>query len=295
MQPSREFARLGANHRLWRQSRPLLASHGDVSHKGRKDTANFVREIAGAYLAARGVVTEGVDTTQRDAFAAGEGDAYEIRNAGATANTDVVRQIAAFVGSKSSVLEVGCGAGQNLRALESIVPGITCFGIDPSPVAIQRAQAVAPHHVLEVATSDDIPFDGPIDLVFFGFCLYLCDRALLHKTVAEADRVLSFGQREQPRFLAILDFDSVRPTSRPYHHNPRLTTYKMDYSALFLADPAYQLISKTPLNHATGASEWAANTEERVALWILEKNSRWAYCKQAVESPPGCAESQART
>lgn len=228
-------------------------------------------------------MTEEMDTTQRDAFLGGEGDAYEFRNADATANTDVVRQIAAFVGSKSSILEVGCGAGQNLRALEALVPGVTCFGIDPSPVAIQRAQALAPHHGLEVATADGIPFDGPFDVVFFGFCLYLCDRVLLHKTVAEADRVLSFDQREQPRFLIILDFDSVRPTSRPYHHNPRLTTYKMDYPALFLADPAYQLISKTPLNHATGSSEWAADPRDRVALWILEKNVRRAYAEQAIQ------------
>ena len=224
-----------------------------------------------------------MDTTQRDAFIGGDGDAYEMRNAGATANAIVVRQIAAYVSSASCVLEVGCGAGQNLRALEVLVPGITCFGIDPSPVAIQRAQASAPHHWLEVATADDIPFDGPFDFVFFGFCLYLCDRALLHKTVAEADRVLSIDQREQPRFLAILDFDSVHPTSRPYHHNPQLTTYKMNYPALFLANPAYQLISKVPLNHATGFSEWVADPEDRVALWILEKNVRWAYVEQGIE------------
>lgn len=245
--------------------------------------AHPVQEADDASGFSRGIVTEGIETVQRDVFMRGEGDSYQIRNPDATANEGVVRQLAAFLGHESAVLEIGCGAGQYLRALEQLVPGIACFGIDPSQMAIRRAQALAPHHRLEVATADNIPFDGPFDLVVFGFCLYLCDRALLHRAVAEADRVLTSNQRAQTAILAILDFDFSRPTSRPYMHDPRLLTYKMDYSALFLADPAYRLISKAALNHATGSWGWAENPDDRVALWLLEKGPRWAYAEQAQE------------
>lgn len=218
--------------------------------------------------------------SQRDAFLGGEGDAYEDRNAQAGANLSVLNHLGSYLRPGGGVLEIGCGAGQNLAALERLSPGISCFGIDPSSKAIERGRASSPHHRLEVGTADDIPFEGPFDLVFFGFCLYLCDRALLHTAIASADEVLLGGDGEEPGILAILDFDPEHPHRRPYIHEPGLMSYKMDYSALFLSDPAYRLVAKYPFDHSRQEPGWASEQNDRVALWILEKQAVTAYPEQ---------------
>ena len=103
-----------------------------------------------------------------------------------------------------------------------------------------------------------------------GFCLYLVDRSLLQRVVAEADRVLANGG-----LLAILDFDPDVPCARPYHHRPGLMSYKMDYAALFLANPAYVLVDKLSTSHTTG--QWDPDPQERVALSLSRKNLEQAY------------------
>lgn len=72
------------------------------------------------------------DRLQRDAFLGGEGDAYERRNLAAQGFEPLVSGLAKLLRSGDSVLEVGCGAGQNLRDLEKAVPGIICAGVHPS-------------------------------------------------------------------------------------------------------------------------------------------------------------------
>lgn len=227
-----------------------------------------------------GVGRERSCSNQRDVFLESEGDAYEDRNAQADADMSVLNYLVPHVQPGWHVLEIGCGAGQNLAALERLVPGISCFGIDPSSKAIKRGRLRAPHHRLEVGTADSIPFEGPFDLVFFGFCLYLCDRSLLHAAVWSADRVLRGGDQEQTGLLAILDFDPGQPHQHHYAHDPRLSSYKMDYSALFLADPAYRLVAKFAFDQARRNVGWARDPHNRVALWILEKNVPAAYPEQ---------------
>lgn len=217
------------------------------------------------------------DAGQRDAFLEGEGDAYEERNSASEPNRELLTYLAKYLRAGDAVLEVGCGSGQNLLALERLVPGISCSGIDPSTKAIERGRRHAPNHRLEIATADLIPFAGPFVLVFFGFCLYLCDRSLLHAAVAQADSVLAGDHHGERGYLGILDFDPEQPHQRPYRHDPRIASFKMDYSALFLADPAYRLVEKVPFDHSSGTLGLANSPDDRVALWILEKNPSDAY------------------
>lgn len=216
-------------------------------------------------------------TKQREVFLGGEGDAYDQRNAEAPANLAMLQLLVPYLRPGARLLEIGCGAGRNLVALERLVPGISCFGIDPSVQAIARGCERSPHHRLEVGTADSLPFAGLFDVVFFGFCLYLCDRSLLHTAVAQADAVLNGGEGGQRGFLAILDFDPDQPHRRAYRHDDRLSSFKTDYSALFLADPAYRLVSKFAFDHARDDLGWALDPNDRVALWILEKNVVDAY------------------
>jgi SAM-dependent methyltransferase len=214
---------------------------------------------------------------QRDEFLATEGNQWFARNrsaldAASPAREKIVDRLAGQLapGRATRVLEIGCGQGQNLASLAARQP-IEGHGIDPSSDAIACGAARYPGLRLQVGTADSLPFpDGAFDLVWFGFCLYLVDRSLLQRVVAEADRVLANGG-----LLAILDFDPDVPCARPYHHRPGLMSYKMDYAALFLANPAYVLVDKLSTSHTTG--QWDPDPQERVALSLSRKNLEQAY------------------
>lgn len=223
----------------------------------------------------QGQRSDSINAPQRSVFLEGEGDAWEARNRSSSGLDDfLIDRLAQHLESGDSVLEIGCGSGQNLRKLERIVPGLLCSGLDPSKEAISKASTDAPHQRFRVGTSEELPFaTAGFQLVLFGFCLYLCDRSLLHRTVAEADRVLKDASNLRAGVLAIIDFDPDRPQRRPYHHRDGLSTYKMDYSQLFLANPTYRLSDKIPFTHAEKPPSWSIDPQERIALWILHKDS----------------------
>ena len=220
-------------------------------------------------------------STQKSEFLAGEGDAWHERNRAALSGDSPLRDavatgIAAQLGTRSSpvrVLEIGCGQGDNLAALGCRVP-VDAHGVEPSSGAVESGLLMHPELKLQCGTADALPYaDRTFDIVWFGFCLYLVDRDLLSRSVAEADRVLADGG-----LLAIVDFDPDVPCKRPYHHRPGLWSFKMDYSALFLSNPAYRLVQKTSLSHV--AIEWHPDPQERIALWLCRKDSEHAYRTQ---------------
>jgi SAM-dependent methyltransferase len=112
-----------------------------------------------------------------------------------------------------------------------------------------------------------------MDVVWFGFCLYLMDRALLHRVIAEADRVLKEGG-----MIAILDFDPDAPCVRPYRHSQGVDTFKMDYSTMFTCDPAYVLVEK--LSFSQDDSRWIADAQQRIGLWICRKSVELGYARK---------------
>ena len=172
--------------------------------------------------------------------------------------------------SNARVLEIGCGQGQNLAALSNRVP-IVGHGIDPSEEAIAEGAVRFPSLVLRKGTADALPYaDESFDVVWFGFCLYLVDRSLLFRTISEADRVLRDGG-----LIVIMDFDPNVPSYRPYHHYPGLKSYKMNYSQLFLANPAYVLVEKRSAGH--DASQWVHQSQDRVAVTFCRKDVDQAY------------------
>lgn len=216
---------------------------------------------------------------QKMMFVRSEGDEWFDRNQAALAESSPLRdglmsrlaqhlnQDGAF---RTTVLEIGCGQGGNLDAL-SRLRDIKGYGLDPSVRAVSSGAAAFPHLELCVGTADALPYaDESLDLVWFGFCLYLIDRNLLQRVVAEADRVLRDGG-----LLAVIDFDPVAPCKRDYHHKAGLYSYKMDYARLFLANPAYSLVEKYSTSHTTGF--WARDPQERAALNICRKNMTLAY------------------
>jgi SAM-dependent methyltransferase len=215
-------------------------------------------------------------TQQRDIFLSGEGDAYFQRNADAYSARQAGRPglaldvIRAYLRPGARVLEIGCASGLNLETLRREA-GCQCCGIDPSGEAIDAGRRDFPALDLHRATADALPFaDGSFDLVWFGFCLYVTDRALLPRVVAEADRVLKDGG-----CLAIVDFDPDAPVKRSYAHAPGVTTYKADYARMFLGFPQYVLAEKRPFSHR--GDRFDADPGERLAVQVLHKQLGGGY------------------
>lgn len=213
--------------------------------------------------------------TQKEVFLSSEGDAWFTRNQGGLQHeTDArrrpVQMLGRYLASGDAVLEIGCADGGNLASLAAAC-GIRGHGIEPSAQAVASGREKFPGLNLSQGSADKLPFaDGEFKLVWFGFCLYLLDRASLMRAMAEADRVLADGG-----FLAITDFDPPGPRKRRYHHREGVFSWKMDYSRILLGNPAYVLAEKASYSHA--GLEFHPDPSERVATWILHKSPETAY------------------
>jgi SAM-dependent methyltransferase len=213
---------------------------------------------------------------QTSLFLSGEGDNWFERNRDvllrrANASVEIpLSMIAEIVPSGGSVLEIGCSNGCNLADLSRRV-SIQGFGVDPSVRAVADGAALAPAIQLSVGTANALQYpNAHFDVVWFGFCLYLVDRSQLSSAVAEADRVL-----RDNGYLVITDFDPPYPCRRKYHHLEGVHSYKANYSKLFLANPAYTLVTKRSYSHA--GPGFHSDPNERVATWVLAKSMTNAY------------------
>jgi SAM-dependent methyltransferase len=178
---------------------------------------------------------------QSTAFYGGEGDAWYDRNKDAVLNPIVVRELTGIKCDPQTIVEIGCSHGRYLNEMHKHY-NCACIGYDPSLAAINVGKELYPSLDLRLGTARAF-FGMPIDILVFGFCLYLVDRAELHSIVADADWCLRGGG-----YIVIHDFDPPAPQITPYHHKEGIFSYKMDYAALWLANPAYELVSKTETN-----------------------------------------------
>jgi ubiquinone/menaquinone biosynthesis C-methylase UbiE len=210
---------------------------------------------------------------QKDTFLQSEGDAWMARNADALSRRslpesdplllEILALPAAEIAPGAAILEIGCGEGTRLAWLREKLQ-LQCSGVEPSAKAVEvgRSRGID----MRQGTADSLPFaDAQFDVVVFGFCLYLCDRADLFRIAAEADRVL------KPRgWLLIHDFFAGSPSKRAYHHRSGLFSYKMDYRALFAWNPAYMTYAHKVRHHAELG--YTDDPGEWVATSVLRKN-----------------------
>lgn len=213
---------------------------------------------------------------QKDIFLQSEADAWYRRNQAAIAkkdfaSNDSVSSAITEISSHHSqldggmrILEVGCGEGRRLAWLSENL-GAEVHGVEPSLMAVEQACARGVKAVR--GTADALPYDDAyFDIVFFGFCLYLCDRKDLFRIAQEADRVL-----KPDAWIVINDFFAPTPVTRDYHHAPGVYSYKMDYRRLFDWHPAYTCFSHIVGPH--GASGFTDDANEWVATSILRKKA----------------------
>lgn len=207
---------------------------------------------------------------QRDVFLSGEGDAWFLRNRRnhpfAAASDDLLLPALLDLplerGPGSVVAEVGCGQGLRLQSLAS-QRGWAVSGLDPSAKAVSAAADLGVD--ARLGTAEQLPYNNKsIDLLVFGFCLYLCDRDDLFQIAAEAHRVL-----KPLSWLAILDFWSPDERSNPYHHRPEIKSYKTNPPAMFLWHPSYMITDHKVRHHES--KSYTDNLEDWVAATVIRK------------------------
>lgn len=207
--------------------------------------------------------------TQRDYFLESEGNGWYSRNRIEKARLEEKRAhdpllpvLRRLESPPRRVLEIGASNGWRLALLREEWPGGTFHGVDPSSRAVEDAPGGV---TLSCGTADSLPYeDASFDLVIFGFCLYLCDRADLFRIAAEADRVLADGGT-----MAIYDFSPPQPYRNPYAHGADIYSYKMDYSALFSWNPAYRIAERHEQTHPGGKADTPDN---QVGIVLLKKD-----------------------
>lgn len=197
------------------------------------------------------------------AFLDGEAKAWLDRNKDKlpVKNDPVVEAIKELGLSADFAVEVGCANGWRLRQLRELWPRCSFIGIDPLFV-----ENIDDGNIwLRPGTAGTLQQHigiGDVDIVIFGFCLYLCDPEDYFAIAKDADAVLKDGG-----FLIVYDFTHPLldpPYKVPYHHKPGLFSYHMDFANLWLSHPAYSRI------YRKYGPEW-------IAVTVLQKNMKSAF------------------
>ncbi len=215
--------------------------------------------------------------SQKKIFLEGEGDSWFSRNKEAISKRVSYPELEILfpyiVGKNMSnlkedfrFLEIGCGGGDRTNFLQHITQR-SGIGIDSSSHAIQFATQKYQNTDLTflVATADDLPLqEESVDLIYFGFCLYLVDRSLLNKCIEESLRVLRTHGK-----LLLLDFDPDEPSSVPYRHDPGISTYKDNYEKYFV-ERGFRIVAKLS-QCESGEIGFEQDSYKRVATFLLSK------------------------
>jgi SAM-dependent methyltransferase len=128
-----------------------------------------------------------------------------------------------------TILEVGCGAANNLYRLFHDMGAARGVGTEPSADVVRELQATFPELEFAVSDTRSLPFGTrEFDLVLVRGVLCWVDRDYLLQALGEIIRVCK-------KFLVISDFAPTRNLSAIYHHAPDFRTYKMSYVSLIEA------------------------------------------------------------
>jgi SAM-dependent methyltransferase len=134
--------------------------------------------------------------------------------------------------AKRSILEVGCGAGRNLKALRDADPHVSLSGFDISPAAIANAKHHVPTADLKVGSLYDLSqhADGSFDVVFSSGVMMHVPHDEVEATIREMHRLAR---------RAVVHFELHGPChSFDFHRYPR--DYGQLYGRMDLpADVAY--------------------------------------------------------
>lgn len=124
----------------------------------------------------------------------------------------------------TTVLEVGCNVGGNLKHLVERVDHVC--GIDINPEALKLLRSSLPLASVSRATARSLPFhDEAFDLVFTA-------GVLIHQPRSSLQEVMSEVVRCSNRFVLCCEYYSSEDTEVPYR-GERGALFKRDYGSLF--------------------------------------------------------------
>ncbi len=175
-----------------------------------------------------------------------------------------IKEIAEHLDNRVSLLEIGCSDGRRLKALRENYDW-EYLGIEPSTAAIETGKT---HGInIRKGSAESLPVKtNSIDILIYGFCLYLCDREELFSISAEGNRVT-----KNKSWIIIHDFWSKADMSNKYHHKGGIKSYKTKPEEMFLWHTHYTIMDSSVRDISTGKY-----TDERnnwVKTSIIRKNS----------------------
>jgi SAM-dependent methyltransferase len=145
---------------------------------------------------------------------------------------DLVRARLALAAPLGRGLDIGCGAGRSTAALTSVARLVV--GLEPSPVMLRHAAAVAPGASFVRARAEALPFaDAVFDIITAAGALNYVD---LEQALPAAARVLTPGGR-----FVIYDFSSGRRSP----DEPQLARWFDAFEARYPFPPGYDLDVRT--------------------------------------------------
>ena len=208
---------------------------------------------------------------QKEIFLKHEGDNWYLRNKKNLSyknlnNKILISEVSKLIKNKKlNVLEIGCSNGNNLVNLKKIRKNCNYFGIDPSRKAIN----ILNKKKIEgrVGTADKLDFkDNSMDIIIYGFCLYLCDISLYDKIFKEAYRVL-----KKKGHIVIFDFYSKKKFTFNYVHDLRIRTIKRDFKKIFLKKNSFILKFEKFFLYNKIFKKNNVKNKDKVSLSILQR------------------------
>jgi ubiquinone/menaquinone biosynthesis C-methylase UbiE len=163
-------------------------------------------------------------------------------------------------------LEVGCSDGKFILNLKKKNKYCKFFGIDPSKKAIELLEKNKIKGF--IGTADKLPFPKKsIDIILYGFCLYLCDPIDYNKIYSNAYRVL-----KEDGNLIIFDFFSKKLKIIPYKHDNRIRSFKRDFSKIFTKKNKFKCIDQTIFNYSKIFQVKKFIKNDLLSIFVLKKN-----------------------
>lgn len=160
-----------------------------------------------------------------------------------------------------SILEVGCGAGLNLRALEQTIsgPAPLIVGVDPEPVALAKLQVAATSARVARASVFGLPFSDR------GFDLVMTVAVLIHMSPENLPRALEEIYRISNRYILTHEYYAEEETDILWHGRAGVL-FKRDFLAHWQRRyPDLRLVDSGFLTEDEGF--------DRMTFWVLEKRS----------------------
>jgi ubiquinone/menaquinone biosynthesis C-methylase UbiE len=181
------------------------------------------------------------------------------------------------------ILAIGCSNGWRLNELQKITNASECYGIEPSSDAVKEGNELFPNIKLTEGTCENLPFeDNSFDLILVDFCMYLCDRNYLFKTISEIDRILNNNGH-----VMLYDYYPLYPYSNSYKHSTEICSYKIDLSKAFTWNPYYIMLHHTTsnlkciqLDSLDHEKSDISEVNDRICLTVLKKQKEDAYLQK---------------